>query len=142
MTTRERGPRRGVDGAATGIEDAAAETDADAFRRRLAGGDYRGLFEEPLPEVMAQAAAERGLETEVGALRLVLARLLAEETDLGKLALGIARVTTASARLAQTRRALGDGATSEWEEAMQAALDDLDAEFAEEDRARAARPER
>jgi hypothetical protein len=79
---------------------------AEGFRRRLERGDYRALLDERLREVMAQAAEQRGLAEEVGALRFAMARLLAEEEDPGALALGISRLATASARLARTQREL------------------------------------
>ena len=130
------GAKRGPGDDARAEAEGEAEARRAAFRRRVERGEYRGLLEAPLPEVMAQAAAERGLAAEAGALRVVLARLLAEEADLGKLALGVARVATASARLAQARQTLGDGPKSELEEAMMKALDELDAEFAGQDRLR------
>jgi hypothetical protein len=72
----------------------------------LERGDYRALLDERLREVMAQAAEQRGLAEEVGALRFAMARLLAEEEDPGALALGISRLATASAWLARTQREL------------------------------------
>ncbi|MER3436910.1 MAG: hypothetical protein C4346_04485, partial [Chloroflexota bacterium] len=47
----------------------------EAFQRRLERGEYGALFDERLREVMAQAAEERGLVAELGAARVVLARL-------------------------------------------------------------------
>ncbi|MEA2527756.1 MAG: hypothetical protein QOF73_4983, partial [Thermomicrobiales bacterium] len=67
---------------------------AEGFRRRLERGDYRALLDERLREVMAQAAEQRGLAEEVGALRFAMARLLAAEEDPGALALGISRLAT------------------------------------------------
>lgn len=100
---------------ATGDEDEAAATEdageerrraAAAFARRLAQGDYRALFDPRLSEVLAQAAAERSLADEIGALRFVLARLLAEEQDLTKLATHVASVTRASIQAARAQRAI------------------------------------
>jgi hypothetical protein len=54
------------------------ERAGERFRRRLERGDYRGLLDERVREVMAQAE-ERGLGEEIGALRFVLMRVLAEE---------------------------------------------------------------
>jgi hypothetical protein len=61
----------------------------------LERGDYRELFDPATSQVMAQAAAVRGLEDEIGALRVALARLLAEERDPNKLALSLARIVAA-----------------------------------------------
>ena len=86
---------RGLDGGE--IDEETAEERrrraAAEFRARVAGGEYRGLFDHRLGEIMAQAGRDRGLADEIGALRVALARLLAEEEDAGKLALGIARIT-------------------------------------------------
>lgn len=79
----------------------------EAFQRRLERGEYGVLFDERLRDVMAQAAEERGLVAELGAARVVLARLLAEEEDLGKLALGVSRIITAAARVERVRHAIG-----------------------------------
>ena len=65
---------------------------AAEFRRRLEDGEYRGLFGQRLGEVLAQAAVDRGLGVEIGALRVTLARLLVEEQDPQKLAASVARV--------------------------------------------------
>ena len=92
------------------IDDETAEERrrraAAEFRAGVAGGDYRGLFDQGLAQIMAQAGRERGLGDEIGALRVALARLLAEEEDAGKLALGIARITSAAARAARAQQAL------------------------------------
>ncbi|HEV2127647.1 MAG TPA: hypothetical protein VGR22_03400 [Thermomicrobiales bacterium] len=66
-----------------------AESTRPHFRERLEQGEYAGLFDEHLSRVLTQAAvavSERGLVDEIGALRVVLARLLMEEEDLTKLA--------------------------------------------------------
>ncbi len=80
---------------------------AAEFQRRLARGEYRALLDGRLREVMAQAAEERGLVEELGAARLVLARLQVEEDDLGKLALGVSRIISAAARVERARYAIG-----------------------------------
>ena len=86
------------------------------FRRRLEAGDYRGLYDRRLSEVIAQAAAERSLADEIGALRYVLARLLAEEEDPAKLAASVARVAGVAVQAARAQRAvtgdLADGLTA------------------------------
>jgi hypothetical protein len=77
-----------------------------AFRARLENGDYRDLFGDQLAEVMAQAAAEAGVADELGALRVVMARLLAEEDDLEVLATLIARIASVSVQAARAQRAI------------------------------------
>jgi hypothetical protein len=57
---------------------------------------------------MEQAAQEPSLADEVGALRVVLARLMGAELDPERQALAVARVTHALVRAEQARRRLGD----------------------------------
>ena len=128
----ESGDESGAADAA--LEDAAPEDGeerrrraAAAFRRRLERGDYRGLFERHLAAVIAQAAAERTLADEIGALRFVLARLLAEEEDLPRLVAGIAKVTTALAGVARAQRAIGGEMADGLTEALTRILIELDA---------------
>ena len=102
---------------------------ASDFGRRLARGDYGGLFDGRLREVMAQAAAERGLAEEIGALRVVLARLLATEgEDPRRVAHAVARVAGTTVRAVGAQRALegeaGDGLAA----ALMQTLAELDAE--------------
>lgn len=115
-------------GEASGSAGEREERTAAAFRRRLERGEYRGLFDARLREVMAQAATERGLADELGALRVVLARLLAEEEDVGKLAVGVARVARASAIVARAQWAVGGNAADELTEALMQALTALDSD--------------
>ncbi len=96
------------------------------FRRRLKQGDYQGVFEGWLKEVIAQAAAERSLTDEIGALRFVLARLLAEEDDLTKLATGVARVATVAIQAARTQRAISGELADGLTEALTQILTELD----------------
>ncbi|HEV2109045.1 MAG TPA: hypothetical protein VGR16_12345, partial [Thermomicrobiales bacterium] len=68
----------------------AGEADSEAaheFRRRVAHGEYQDLFDTALARIIAQAAAQQGLDDEIGAVRYALARLLAEERDASRLAL-------------------------------------------------------
>jgi hypothetical protein len=88
-------------------EDRARRQEAAAaFQARLDAGDYRGLFGERLSELMAQAAADGGVADELAVLRIVMARLLAEETDPVVLAKSIARVAAVSIQAARAQRAL------------------------------------
>jgi hypothetical protein len=87
---------------------------AEGFRRRVEAGEYRELLDGRLRRVMEQGAARDGLAEEMGAARFVLMRLLAEEEDLGKLALGVSRIITAAARVARARKAIGEGRRTGW----------------------------
>lgn len=83
------------------------EPDAGAlFREQLARGDYRSLLEPGLWAAIGAAGTERGLANEIGLLRVVLARLLAEEPDPGRLAQSAARVTGVLVQAARAQHAL------------------------------------
>ena len=62
-----------------------------------------------LAAALARAAADPGLDEEVGALRLTLARLLREEeADPLKVATAVARLAAVGVQAARTRRALAE----------------------------------
>lgn len=79
---------------------------AAAFRERMESGAYRDLFGDRLGPLMEQAASEAGVGDELGALRFVLARLLAEEDDPVTLAKAVARVASVSIQAARAQRAI------------------------------------
>jgi hypothetical protein len=90
-----------------------------AFLERLERGEYAALFDENLSRVIEQAARkmqEHGPGDEIGALRFVLARLLAEEQDAAKLAASVTRVASAAVQAARAQRTISgesaDGLTS------------------------------
>jgi hypothetical protein len=88
-------------------EDAERRQEAAAaFRIRMEAGDYRGLFGDRLNALMGQAAAEGGVADELAVLRIVMARLLAEETDPVVLAKAISRVAAVSIQAARAQRAI------------------------------------
>ncbi|MGI8476986.1 MAG: hypothetical protein ACR2OO_11520 [Thermomicrobiales bacterium] len=79
----------GAGGGRDGDEGAAGrwggEGRAEGFRRRLERGEYAGLFEGRMREVMAQAAAAPGLAEEIGILRVAMTAVLLEEgMELGR----------------------------------------------------------
>ena len=82
---------------------------ADVFRERLERGQYRGLFDLNVQQVIDQAAAqvtEHGLIDELGALRMVLARILLEEQDLSRMVTNVTRVASVAVRAAQAQRVI------------------------------------
>ena len=99
---------------------------AAEFRRRVEAGDYRGLFGPGLAEVLTQAAADRNLTDEIGALRVVLARLLVEEEDATRLAAGVARAAGVAVQAARAQRAIGGGLADGLSEALTQILVELD----------------
>ena len=110
-----------LDSLAERRQAAAAE-----FRARLEAGDYRDLFEGRLAEVMAQAAEESGVGDELGALRIVMARLLAEEDDLLVLASSIPRVASVSIQAARAQRAISGQLAESLTDAITTILANLD----------------
>ena len=99
---------------------------AAAFRARLESGDYRALLGRRLGEVMAEAAGEAGVADELGALRIVMARLLTEEDDLMVLAPLIARIASVSIQAARAQRAISGQLADSLTEALTAVLTNLE----------------
>jgi hypothetical protein len=97
-----------------------------AFQTRLDSGDYRELLGERLGEVMAQAAAEAGVADELGALRIVMARLLTEEDDPVVLAPLIARLASVSIQAARAQRAISGQLAETLTEALTTILTNLE----------------
>lgn len=77
-----------------------------AFRQRIERGEYGTLLEVPLRAVVRQAAAERSLDEEIGALRIAAKRMLMEEEDPARMALGLSRVTSVLGRLVNVEQGL------------------------------------
>jgi hypothetical protein len=91
--------------------EARQATRPAAERRRIPN------FEQQIEEVVARFATEAGLEQEslseeIGALRIVLARLLAEEDDPARLATSIPRVVDTVVRARRAERSIS-GARAE-----------------------------
>ena len=123
--------QRATDAFGAGADGERRRATALAFKRRLGRGDYGRLMDKGVRDVMAQAAAEKAVAEEIGALRLTLARLVAELVDAADpvpVAHGIARVAGASVRAVATQKELTGEDTSEFQAALFQALAELDAE--------------
>lgn len=128
MSPRRRAPAGLLDdgddgGLEVGTTDLAAE-----FRARIEAGDYRRLLGAALTSVIQQAAAEPGLDGEIGMLRVVLARLLVEEADPAKLAAGAARIAHVAVQAARARHTLQGDQAGNLTEAITQILTELDGE--------------
>lgn len=102
-------PRHRPDANAFALIAAPDDEAADIFRERLERGQYRGLFDLNVQQVIDQAAAqvtEHGLIDELGALRMVLARILLEEQDLSRMVTNVTRVASVAVRAAQAQRVI------------------------------------
>lgn len=95
------------------------------FRRRLESASYQALRGEALEAVLVQAAAERKLIDEVGALRLTLTRLLLEEDDVGRLATSVARVAAVAVRAAHIQSDISTERPGDVEAEIARTLDEL-----------------
>ncbi|CAA9547173.1 MAG: hypothetical protein AVDCRST_MAG19-464 [uncultured Thermomicrobiales bacterium] len=100
---------------------------AAAFRDRVEGGNYRELFGGKLGGLMAQAAEEKGVGDELGALRFVMARLLAEEDDPVTLAKSVARIASVSIQAQRAQRAISGQLAEGLTDAITSILTELDA---------------
>lgn len=83
------------------------------FQERLEARSYTALYDDPIANVMHQAAAmvaEQGLLDELGALRIVLARLVMEEQDLSRLATNVTRVAHVAVQAARAQRVISGAA--------------------------------
>ena len=116
--------------ASQSLENGEDSAVAEQFRRRLARGDYKDLFDAPLVRILAQAAEQDHLDDELGAVRFALARLLAEEADPRHLALGVARLVRTSVLTSRERRERHPKQPHPLTEAMTKILAELDAEEA------------
>ena len=103
-----------------------SDSSAAAFRARLESGDYRALLGRRLSEVMAEAAGEAGVGDELGALRVVMARLLTEEDDLEVQARLVARIASVSIQAARTQRGISGQLADSLTEALTSVLTNLE----------------
>lgn len=99
------------------------------FQERLERGEYAGLLDENVSQIIAQAArsmSEQGLADEIGALRYALMRLLAEEQDAAKLAGNVARVASVAVQAARAQRAISGDVAQGITSALTQILTELD----------------
>src|SRR5262245_42420402 len=105
---------------------------AEEFARRHETGDYRGLFGEKVAAMIQQAAQEKGVTEEIGVLRIVMARLLAElragDGPVAQLAAAIAKIAAVSIQAAKTQRAISGELAGSLTDALTQILVELDQE--------------
>lgn len=90
-------------------------------------------------DVLREGAAIRGLDEELGAIRFALAKLLSEEQDANKLAVGVARLTSSAVQALKQGQTIADEADESLADVLNQILIDLEKESQV---ARAARKER
>jgi hypothetical protein len=81
------------------------------FRKRIRSGNFEAVIGRGLRRTLQAAAADPGLDLEIGALRLVLLRLLREEPELPRLAVGIARLSSVAVVASRQRADQASAAT-------------------------------
>lgn len=115
---------------ASGTSAAPDEALISRFQERLEQGEYRGLFDLNVKQVIDQAAAqvsEHGLIDELGALRMVLARILLEEKDLSRVVTNVTRVASVAVRAAQAQRVISGQAADGLTDALTRILVEINA---------------
>lgn len=95
------------------------------FTRRLQDGTYQDLVGVRLSNQIMEAAQIAGLDNELGALRLVLERLLAHEDDPATLAASVPKLTGAIVQVMRAQRLLDDRAADSLQDAIATVIEEL-----------------
>ena len=103
--------------------DDAAMVAHEAWQRTLATGDREALSPGPLRALVAELGRENRLGAEIGALRAVAERLLAEVPDAERLATLLPPVINAIVRALQAQRSLGGGDDNELSQMVKRVLE-------------------
>src|SRR4051812_25642174 len=114
----------------SGEELQAGETHDEVpdFDRWIGLGEFDGLLSPELMHVIEQAGGMPDLGFEIGALRVVLARILSEERDPNRLASGVARVAEVAVRAVRAQHSMRLGSHQTLQEELERVLRELDAE--------------
>ncbi len=94
---------------------AATDSSSGSLAKALASGNLADLHDSRINLLIQQAANEvdrNGVMDELGALRLVLTRLVNEQQDLDALTANVTRVASVALQAARTQRLIGEGATA------------------------------
>ncbi|MDQ3657709.1 MAG: hypothetical protein M3457_21870 [Chloroflexota bacterium] len=106
----------------------AANADPTVYQHALSSGELAALHNTPINRLIQQAAAEvgeKGVVDELGALRLVLTRLVNEQEDLDALTANVTRVASVALQAARTQRLIGEGATEMIAGALELIIDEI-----------------
>jgi predicted HAD superfamily Cof-like phosphohydrolase len=82
---------------------------SEAFAKAVRAGDIHALIEQAVQQVISQAGADLSLEREIGALRIVLSRVIAMDAlhgDPAATAATVARLVDSIVRTVKTQRAI------------------------------------
>jgi hypothetical protein len=98
------------------------------FTQALDADDYQPLRDTGIHGLVQQAAADvadKGIVDEIGALRMVLVRIVSEQNDLDRLASNVSRVVQVAHNAARTQRLIQGEAADSLVEALTAVLLEL-----------------
>ncbi|CAN5754775.1 hypothetical protein BH23CHL2_BH23CHL2_02570 [soil metagenome] len=119
------------------VDAGAVEVAEDsAFTAGVLSGERERLVDRQVLALIAEAGGNRAIDTEVGALRLLLLRALDQESltgDLAETTLTVVRLTDAIGRALKVRQVLEGGRSSALEESLYQVLRDLDLGGEEDD---------
>lgn len=116
-----------ADVAAAVVAPDQAEAARAEFRRRLEEGRYAALFDRRLADVIAEAAERMDVKDEIGVLRYVMAKVIAEESDPVELADATTRLVSAIVAAARAQRAIQGDVADSLTQAITQILAELDA---------------
>lgn len=103
-----------------------AEQRRAEFFARIEAGDYSKLYTAKIAGLIEQAAQEKGLDTELGALRYVLAEVISTVEDPTEKARAAATVARAITLVSRTSRAAEGGLVEGLAELLHGVLGDMD----------------
>jgi len=105
-----------------------ANADPTVYQHALSLGELAALHNTPINRLIQQAAVEvgeKGVVDELGALRLVLTRLVNEQEDLDVLTANVTRVASVALQAARTQRLIGEGTTEMIAGALALIIDEI-----------------
>ena len=105
-----------------------ANADPTVYQYALSLGELAALHNTPINRLIQQAAVEvgeKGVVDELGALRLVLTRLVNEQEDLDVLTANVTRVASVALQAARTQRLIGEGTTEMIAGALALIIDEI-----------------
>lgn len=101
---------------------------SDAFARAARNGDYEQLVDQTVRRVIEAAGVDRSLEDEIGALRIVLQRVIAVDAlhgDPRETAATVARLADSIVRAVRAQRALSGELANDLVSALTTVLIDM-----------------
>ncbi|MBA3379015.1 MAG: hypothetical protein H0T93_09035 [Chloroflexia bacterium] len=104
------------------------DAESTTYQHALDSGELAHLRNTPINRLIQQAAvdvSERGVVDELGALRIVLTRLVNEQENLDLLTANVTRVAGVALQAARTQRLIGEGTTEMIAGALALIIDEI-----------------